>query len=106
MTIKSSLSVLALVAGVAFAGSAYAQTMVGGFEVSEADLPHVQAHCDALALADQNEPTAGTNPDEDTTDEDGRTGLETDTAARNTSTTIDLELITLEDCVEAGLVTN
>ncbi len=104
MTIKSSLSVLALVAGVAFAGSAYAQTSVAGFDVSDADLPKVQAQCDALALEEQNGDIAGTDPTEPETDEDGNTNLENDTSARNASTTIDLELITLEDCRTAGLI--
>ncbi|ODT79258.1 MAG: hypothetical protein ABS76_20575 [Pelagibacterium sp. SCN 64-44] len=104
MTIKSTLSVAALLAGVVFSGSAFAQTMVGNNDVSDADLPYVQQHCDALKLADENSDVAGTKPDEETTNEDGRTGLEADTAARNSSTTVDLDTITLDDCIAAGLV--
>jgi hypothetical protein len=106
MNIKSGLSVLALVSGIAFAGSAFAQTTIGGFDVTDEDLPRVQAQCDALALDDMNGDLAGTQPsDEDTAaDADGRTSLEADTSARNDSTSIDLSVITVEDCREAGLI--
>ena len=104
MTIKSVLSVVALLSGVAFSGAAYAQTMVGNNDVSDADLPYVQQHCDALQLADLNSSVAGENPNESETDENNQTGTEADIAARNSSTTVDLDTITLEDCVAAGLV--
>lgn len=104
MTIKSALSVVALLSGVAFSGAAYAQTMVGNNDVSETDLPYVQQHCDALQLADMNSSVAGENPNEPESDENNQTGTESDIAARNTSTTVDLDTITLEDCVAAGLV--
>lgn len=112
---KYALSTLALLAGMTMAGSAYAQTQVGNNSVSDADLPVVQQHCDALALADLNDDVAGTNPNDDADDatEDGDetttqdsepTGIEADTAARNSSTTVDLDTITLDDCRAAGLV--
>lgn len=105
MTIKSTLSVVALVAAVSFGGSAFAQTMVGNNEVSDADLPVVQQQCDALAIDDQNSTNVDGNESvEAQNTEDGRTGLEADTIARNSSTTVDLETITLEDCRAAGLV--
>lgn len=107
MTIKSTLSVVALLSGIALSGAAYAQTQVGNNDVSDADLAVVQQHCDALALADQNEDAASTSPadpNEDANSDDGKSGLQTDTEARNTSTTVDLDTITLEDCRTAGLV--
>ncbi|MBE7732293.1 hypothetical protein [Devosia faecipullorum] len=105
MNIKSALSVVALLSGVAFAGSAYAQTMVGNNDVSDADLPYVQAQCDALLLNEQNEFAAEmTTGDEAKAADSEPTGLEADTAARNSSTKVDLDTITLEDCRTAGLV--
>lgn len=104
MTIKSTLSIVALMSGLAFSGGAFAQTMVGNNDVSDTDLPYVQQHCDALHLADMNSNIAGENPDQDSTDENDQSGLEADIAARNSSTTVDLDTITLEDCVAAGLV--
>ncbi|ODT69618.1 MAG: hypothetical protein ABS75_16180 [Pelagibacterium sp. SCN 63-23] len=106
MTIKSALSVVALLSGVAFSGAAFAQTMVGNNDVSETDLPYVQQHCDALSLADMNSNVAGEDPLQPGNDENNQSGEEADTAARNTSTTVDLDTITLEDCVAAGLVAN
>lgn len=50
MTFKSRTSPIALAAAFAFAmgSTAFAATMVGGQEVSDADLPMVTAHCAAL----------------------------------------------------------
>ncbi len=106
MTIKSALSIVALMSGIAFSGAAYAQTMVGSNDVSDTDLPYVQQHCDALALADQNSSgsTATDDPVEGDNDENEQSSEEADTAARNSSTMVDLDTITLEDCVAAGLV--
>ncbi|KKB10036.1 hypothetical protein [Devosia chinhatensis] len=108
MTIKSALSVFALVTAVSFGGAAYAQTMVGDNEVSETDLPIVQQHCDALSLADAQGTPAGLDPSDPaastsgTTDEP--TGAQADLDSRNSATTVDLDTITLEDCVAGGLV--
>ena len=104
MTIKSTLGVVALLSGIALSGSAFAQTMVGSHEVSETDLPIVQQHCDALALADQNSGAEAQQPSESTTNADSQTNVEEDTAALNASSTVDLDTITLEDCRTAGLV--
>ena len=115
---KYALSTIALLAGLTMGGSAFAQTQVGNNDVSDADLPYVQQHCDALRLADMNESaTASTTPADEATDaaEEGDanadatadsepTGIEADTAARNSSTTVDLDTITLDDCRAAGLV--
>ena|SRR5690606_10593720 len=111
---KYALSTIALLAGLTMGGSAFAQTQVGNNAVSEADLPYVQQHCDALRLADMNESATDTtsteaddaaeDADADATAESEPTGLEADTAARNSSTTVDLDTITLDDCRAAGLV--
>ncbi len=101
MTIKTTLSVVALLSGIALSGAAYAQTQVGNNDVSDADLPYVQQHCDALHLANMNSDIAGTDP-ANQSEKDEATQADTD--ARNTSTTVDLDTITLEDCVAAGLV--
>lgn len=106
MTIKSTLGIAALLSVVAFTGSAYAQTMVGNNDVSDADLPYVQAQCDALLLNEQNESAAETVTGEgvEAAADSEPTGIEADTAARNSSTKVDLDTITLEDCRTAGLV--
>jgi hypothetical protein len=104
MTIKSGFGVLAIVSALAFSGSAFAQTTIGGFDVTDEDLPRVQAQCDALALDEMNGDLAGADPSDEELDADGRTSLEADTSARNDSTSIDLTVITLEDCREAGLI--
>ncbi|WIY51764.1 hypothetical protein O9Z70_09715 [Devosia sp. YIM 151766] len=113
MTIKSTLSIVALLTGVAFSGAAYAQTMVGNHDVSDADMPYVQAHCDSLKLADDDSRRAGTQSDDATEATEPAEGEETmpaednlqaDIDSRNSSTTVDLDTITLDDCITAGLV--
>lgn len=80
MNTKSLVSPIALAFGLALTGAAAAQTSVGGQDISDADLPFVQQHCDALSTG------ATTDPQSDTT------------------ASIDVATITLDDCMAAGLV--
>ena len=96
MTIKSTLSIAALVSGFAFAGAAYAQTTIGGLEYSAEDQTVVQAYCDDLALDALNEGSLS----QDKADE----VITNPTEPNYTAASIDLSAVTLEDCREAGLV--
>lgn len=95
---RTALSAAAIATALTLSGGAMAQTMVGGYTVSDEDLPKVQAQCDTLAL-DENESPA-------TADE---TKSETEAEAEvnhidEVTTGIDLSTITLEQCEEAGLI--
>ena len=103
MTIKSVLSATALLAGIAFSGSAFAQTMVGTLDVSDENLPFVQTQCDALALEalENVEPTVeSTEPEADPSEAEATE----EQAANEAPADLDLSMITLEDCKAAGLV--
>ncbi|HEY8574889.1 MAG TPA: hypothetical protein VIL88_00965 [Devosia sp.] len=108
-----SASTLAIVLG--FSGTAFAQTSIGGQTLSEGDMERVKVYCEDL----QNEANqaAGASSDEselNSTDDDSSA----DAAATGTATgsdeedddtadvgTIDMDLITLENCSEAGFIT-
>lgn len=115
MKFKSLVSPLAVAAALSFGTAAYAQTFVGGQEISDADLPIVEAHCatlagqgdevapdpelDAEAPAVEDDPLGEDPLAEDPLEDDAAAddGLDGDGA-------LDLDAITLEDCQEAGLV--
>lgn len=112
MTIKSALSIIALSTSLAFSGSVMAQTMINGVDVSDTDLPAVQERCDQLSVA-SNETLSNTASDSDASSSDsaGQADATLNEApavneAANLTSTIDLDTITLEACVDAGLVTN
>lgn len=60
MSIRSLVSPIALAAATALSlnAVAFAQTMVGDLEISDADLPTVTEHCEALANADMTDEMA------------------------------------------------
>lgn len=106
MTLKTLASpiALALAAGLSLSSVAFAQTMVGNQEVSDADLSAVTEHCATLseerlagaeaaqdAVGDDAPPSASDSA-EDSADAGGEMTAE-----------LDLEAITLEDCRAAGL---
>ena len=105
MQVKSLVSIIALGAAVAFGAPAYAQTMVGGTEISATDLPAVQAHCDELAAAPDSLATA-TDDETDTegTEAEAPAAAEVAAGADTQSTSVDMASITLEACTEAGLI--
>ena len=108
MTIKSALSVAALT--LALSGAAFAQGMtINGVAVSETDQPAVQERCDALANAESTESlTESSDSSEDTT-AGGADATIVDAPAVNeaqaATTTIDLDTIDLQSCVDGGFVT-
>jgi len=91
---RSVISSLALTAAMLLSTAAWAETTVGGQTVSDEDLPKVQAQCDTLAAVE-----GGSLVKEDSSSEATEPNG-TDQA----TTTIDLSIITLEDCKTAGLV--
>jgi len=119
MTIKSAISVVALT--VAFSGAAFAQgMMINGSAVSETDMPAVQERCDQLANAETTQPLSTTEDESsNTTNNDGNSGSSSSTAGvdatvetapavnevQNATTTIDLDTISLQACVDGGFVT-
>ncbi|WP_116653884.1 hypothetical protein [Pelagibacterium sediminicola] len=86
---KTLVAPIALAFGLTLTGAAAAQVMVGDQEVSDADLAAVQEHCDALELAASTAPTG-----------------EAPTVDINSDPTLGVELasITLQQCVDAGLI--
>lgn len=119
---RNVFAAVLLASGLALSGASFAQTsteatMVAGVEVSAADLPKVQAQCDALvamaatenAQSVTNTDTSTDKPADDTatngtadpasTKADGADGI-----AAATTMSIDLDTLTLDQCKEAGLV--
>jgi len=125
MHIKAIVSAAALAAALGLGTTAYAQTMIGGQTISEADMERVKLHCEDLqtaenqaagAVDDDSEADDATEATETTgtpvdTDEDG-TADETQPAedAEDTDTAavgaLDMDAITLEHCKEAGFITS
>ena len=110
MTIKSVLSVAALT--IALTGASYAQgMMINGAAVSETDMPAVQERCDMLSNAESTEALSeGTETDTNddaTSDNDSATTSDTPAVneVANATTTIDLDTIDLQACVDCGFVT-
>ncbi len=79
-------------------GAAYAQTMIGNQSVSEADLQRVQTHCDDLKTASQQAASS------DVTQDATEPAIPSEGESSAESGALDLESITLEQCIEAGLV--
>jgi hypothetical protein len=114
MTIKSTLSVIALAAGLV-AGPALAQDlMIGTQTVAEADVEAVKARCADLKLADETASLSSTS-ETDTEDEATDDGESADESVAGdadmeevpatdseTATTVDLGIITLAECEADG----
>lgn len=123
---RSMISSLALTAAMLISSAAWAQTMVGQQSVSAEDLPKVQAQCNTLAAkAKESLGSATEQKTDDATSENngGDTGTDNDSASSSDNgasdmsaqsevpngtdqavTTVDLSLITIEECKAAGLV--
>lgn len=113
MRVQTVISAVALSAAMTFSGAAFAQTSLGGVEVLAADLPAVQERCDALANAKATQSISSDTAVEDSADkaQDASTAADTDTSIESVpaltasgTTTFDLETVTLDNCVAAGLV--
>lgn len=113
------ISSIALAAAMLVSGPAMAQTVIAGATITAEELPYVQAQCDTLARVDNTaaDPSAaaGTKDDDDQAngDADEPNDDSADTApdagdpaqaAKQLVTSIDLDVLTLEDCKTAGLV--
>lgn len=114
MTIKSALSVVALAAGlVAVPALAQAPTMIGSQTVAEADVEAVKARClDLQTAAETQSLTTESEVDTETadgTEDENETSVAGNAAIANepaltespTALSVDLAVVTLEDC-EAG----
>lgn len=123
MTIKSALSVVALAAGLAvvpaMAQSAALPTTIGSITVPEAEAGAVKARCDVLktnadteSLVEDNNAEAGEDDASDDSSENepsvaGDASVSSEPALTDsaTATTVDLAVITLEDCEAGGWFT-
>ncbi|KRA40279.1 hypothetical protein [Devosia sp. Root635] len=98
MHIKTIASAAVLTAALGFSGMAYAQTMIGNAEVSDADMERVKNYCvDLQTEANQAVGTSETDtsePTEDSVTEEGGTTLGA----------VDIDQVTLETCLEAGFI--
>ena len=110
MTIKSVLSIAAIT--VALTGASFAQGMtINGAAVSETDMPAVQERCNMLSTAESTQAlSTGTETDtNDNATRDDDSATTTDTPAvnevENATTTIDLDTIDLQACIDGGFVT-
>jgi hypothetical protein len=120
MHIRTIASATAIAAVLGFGTAAYAQTMIGSQTVSEGDMERVKVYCEDLQNAENQ--AAGATDDEteagNTTedDADNSTGEDAEAASEDAPDTadtedtaavgsIDMDLITLENCKEAGFIT-
>ena len=107
MTIKSALSAIALSAGL-LAAPAFAQDMMIGTQtVAEADVEAVSARCADLQLAAETESLSSTtDEDSDNSEDDSVAGDaaidDVPATDSETATSVDLGIITLEECEADG----
>jgi hypothetical protein len=111
MHIKAIVSATALTVALGFGTAAFAQTMIGDQTVSEGDMERVKVYCEDLQNA-ENQAAGATAAEEELTEaDDGSSADDTadatddgddDSAAVGS---IDMDIITLENCIEAGFVT-
>jgi hypothetical protein len=119
MHIKTIASAIALTTAMAFSGSAMAQTMIGSQAVSEADQERVKVFCEDLQNT-ENQAVGATGAEDDLTETDDMSATDdtadaTDDASDTADATdddtdsaavgsIDMDLITLENCRDAGFI--
>ncbi len=119
MTIKSALSVVALAAGLsAVPVMAQAPTMIGTQTVAEADVEAVKARCLALQTAAETQslvsPSGSEIETEEEVENDNETSVAGDAAISSepaltespTALSVDLAVVTLEDCEAGGWFDN
>ena len=124
MHIKTIASAIALTTAMAFSGSAMAQTMIGSQAVSEADQERVKVFCEDLQNT-ENQAVGATGAEDELTETDDASATDdtadtgddaadgTDDMAAATDDgdsdsaavgSIDMDLITLENCKDAGFI--
>lgn len=118
MSIKAAVSAIAL-ASAMFAAPAFAQDAaapmemtISGTAVAEQDMEAVQARCDDLKIAEDTQSLTddsdsnssdGNGSDDNGEESNSNAGLINEPAADSeTATTLDLTLVTLEDCETGG----
>lgn len=107
MQLKAFASTIALAAALAISGPVAAQTMINGMTIPEDELPLVQQHCDELKAASgvTSESTDETDPAAETEDPGAEPVEEVEpSGTAEATTTIDLDTVDLQACVDAGLV--
>jgi hypothetical protein len=115
MHIKAIVSAVALSAALGFGGVVYAQdaaatalpTMIGEQQLTEADAQRVKTHCEDLQTAANQaagatEAESENDADADAVASEESEGAEGDEAAVGA---VDMDLITVEACMEAGFIT-
>lgn len=108
MNFKAIASVVAISSAVLISGPANAQSMmIGAQTYTEDELPAIQERCDQLNLAattesltEESEEVAESAGEADATIE----GAEDVNEVEDATTTVDLDLITLQECKDAGLI--
>jgi len=105
MNFKMITAASAIVLGMAFAGPSFAETMIGGVSVSDADLPKVQEKCDTLNTATSlsTDSTTTANPSASSTESATPAAGATAGVATGATTSLNVDAITIEQCKEAGL---
>lgn len=106
MHIKTLVTASTLAIALGFAGTAFAQTSIGGQTLSEGDMERVKVHCEDLQN-EANQAAGATGAEGELTDDSASTDADatetdSDTAAVGS---IDMDLITVESCAEAGFIT-
>jgi|GEM_PF-1110776 hypothetical protein len=113
MSIKAAVSAVALASAMmiapAMAQDAELPTTIGGVTVTAEDQAAVQAKCDELAAADgaaslSDSTEDNASGDSTTPDPTGATDHPPAEGLENATSTIDLSVITLEDCTADGWV--
>lgn len=114
MHIKTLVSASTIAIALGLAAPAFAQTSIGGQTLSEGDMERVKVHCEDLQNeANQAAGATGAESDlneDDSASTDNGTGTDTDTESEDESDTaavgsVDMDLITVETCAEAGFIT-
>jgi len=119
MHIKTIVSAAALSVALGFGTAAYAQTMIGSQTLTEGDMERVKVYCEDLQNTENQAAGATAAEDELTENDDSSSTDDTaDGTADGTAAatddgdddsadvgSIDMDLITLENCKEAGFVT-
>lgn len=107
MHIKTLVSASTLAIALGFASTAFAQTSIGGQTLSEGDMERVKVHCEDLQN-EANQAAGATGAEAEATDDSASTDADatesdddSDTAAVGS---IDMDLITVETCAEAGFI--
>lgn len=94
---KKMIASLIFGAVLSISSAAFAEVVINGRTISAEDLPKVQAQCDTL-LARSNDRNTDTS-----TSGDGDQGRVANGMNEDTVKSIDLQLLTLDDCRKSGL---